>query len=588
MACHLPRPQAAEFHRSNLPSPMVPETAAAYGAPAASRLAAGWSAISVGVGGGSRTVPSTLGLGPPAASQQVRSDFVSTSCLSPPSPSKSRTSRPVEPAREAYRVPGHSSPRASAVFATRALRRARSPLGIGLDEASGLAPAVVASDGGCLGCGSRLCSGGCTARAGGHGLRIGGGGAASLLYPEAFCREPSPLAARVTRSTSRALGGLGAPAATFASSAAAAAPLTGRPRVPSPVRAAPEDRSPLLPQALAGPGPLGSGGHLREMSPGAPVVRPGACVGPAGLPSPTARRSARSVPMNSASSSWVPLSPQSPCRGSLGSNAYGGLAGSGVSAPAGREPTYEDGEAAARLRTRIAAQSTSGIAMSGAPLAGMVEVELEPAMPKPNVRSLLRIYVPATATMRQVKEAVARRMAVEPALVQLISGTRTNSDGTGQRFTSFEDTERLGDRRRLGVLGVDLPAAPAASAVAAAAVAASGSPAAAAESAFVHGDVWRRRALGGGGASSDAVTPPVGSAPKSASAPAMAAVQLAPAPAALGQPPAAAAATAAAAAGSGRRAAGGGGRTRGCRGLVHAGDAVLCRSPRRRRRRRRR
>jgi len=81
----------------------------------------------------------------------------------------------------------------------------------------------------------------------------------------------------------------------------------------------------------------------------------------------------------------------------------------------------------------------------------MGEVTFEPAVPRPDGRPMLKMHLSQNSTMRQVREALGIRLGVDPALVQLIAGS------SGGRFSAFEDSERLGTRRKLHVLGVDLP-----------------------------------------------------------------------------------------------------------------------------------
>lgn len=105
------------------------------------------------------------------------------------------------------------------------------------------------------------------------------------------------------------------------------------------------------------------------------------------------------------------------------------------SAAAGRSPVVAPGGAVSRL---------------------WVEVDLEPATAPEGQKPQLRVTVSAASTMKQVREAVARKLAVDVALVQLIASSRVAADGSGERFAAFEDAELLGERRRLRVLGVDL------------------------------------------------------------------------------------------------------------------------------------
>lgn len=92
----------------------------------------------------------------------------------------------------------------------------------------------------------------------------------------------------------------------------------------------------------------------------------------------------------------------------------------------------------------------------GTPAALFVEVELEPAIPKKGAgpQPSFRLYLRASSNMKQVREAVGRRLGVEATLVNLVAGV---SHGECTRFQAYEDNEPLGERRRLKVLGVDLP-----------------------------------------------------------------------------------------------------------------------------------
>mmetsp|Transcript_82462 Transcript_82462/g.163675 ORF Transcript_82462/g.163675 Transcript_82462/m.163675 type:complete len:1171 (+) Transcript_82462:65-3577(+) len=90
------------------------------------------------------------------------------------------------------------------------------------------------------------------------------------------------------------------------------------------------------------------------------------------------------------------------------------------------------------------------------PASSYVEVELVPAVDKdgPGPRPSLRMLVRATSCMKQVREALARKLGVEATFVNLVVGVR---QGDSARFIAHDDNEPLGDRRVLRVLGVDLP-----------------------------------------------------------------------------------------------------------------------------------
>lgn len=90
-----------------------------------------------------------------------------------------------------------------------------------------------------------------------------------------------------------------------------------------------------------------------------------------------------------------------------------------------------------------------------------VQVELEPAVNRGSpMRPPPRVTVPSGSSMRHVREAIAKRFNADLERVQLIAGSRQLADTTGERLTAFEDSELLGERRRLCVLGVDLRSSP--------------------------------------------------------------------------------------------------------------------------------